>query len=82
MITVTLYWRKDCPECDLAKVNLEDIQSEIPHHLVVLDIDTDSALQTAYHDIAPVIQSRALFNSFTFHFKRSGSCPGSSSGSI
>ena len=56
MITVTLYWRKDCPECDLAKENLEALQSEIPHYLVVLDVDTDSALKIAYHDIAPVIR--------------------------
>jgi len=56
MITVTLYWRKDCLECDLAKTDLETLQPEIPHHLVVLDVDTDSALKVAYHDIAPVVR--------------------------
>jgi uncharacterized membrane protein len=56
MITVTLYWRKDCLECDQAKTDLETLQPEIPHHLVVLDVDTDSALKVAYHDIAPVVR--------------------------
>jgi uncharacterized membrane protein len=56
MITVTLYWRKDCPDCDQARTDLEALQIEIPHHLVVLDVDIDSALKVAYHDIAPVIR--------------------------
>ena len=56
MLTLTLYTRKDCHLCDEAKAALESLQSQYPHRLVEIDIDTDPALQKAYLVEIPVVE--------------------------
>jgi uncharacterized membrane protein/glutaredoxin len=55
MIEVTLYSRKDCQLCDIAETYLEELQSEIPHHLSVIDVDSDSKLRSMYGFNVPVV---------------------------
>jgi uncharacterized membrane protein len=54
-LEVTFYTRKDCVLCDQAFVDLEALQSELPHKLVVVDIDQDSDLVTLYGHRVPVV---------------------------
>jgi len=56
MIEVTLYTRNDCHLCELAKQYLEELQSSIPHHLTIVDIDTDSKLKKLYGFNVPVVK--------------------------
>jgi uncharacterized membrane protein len=55
MIEVTLYSRKDCHLCDVAQKHLEDLQSSIPHHLTIIDVDRDIKLQNLYGFNVPVV---------------------------
>ena len=55
-ITVTLYIRQDCPACDQAKADLEAIRADIPHQLVEIDIEMDSALREKYAEAVPVVE--------------------------
>ncbi len=55
-ITVTLYTRKDCAPCQQVKADLEAIQSEIPHTLVEIDVDTDVAVREKYAAEVPVVE--------------------------
>jgi uncharacterized membrane protein len=55
MIDVTLYGRKDCHLCDVAKEELESLQQEIPHNLIVVDVDTKPSLQKQYGHQIPVV---------------------------
>ena len=55
-ITVTLYTRKDCDPCQQVKADLEAIQSEIPHTLVEIDVDTDLAVREKYAAEVPVVE--------------------------
>jgi uncharacterized membrane protein len=56
LITVTLYSRPDCHLCEQAKTDLAAIQSQIPHQLLEVDIDSDPALQKKYLAEIPVIE--------------------------
>lgn len=56
MIDVTLYTRKDCHLCDEAQAALEGLQSEVPHRLLVLDIDSDAKLLKQYGLEVPVVE--------------------------
>ena len=56
MVTVTLYIRGNCPECDQAKAYLDEIQTAYPHQLVVLDVDSDPVLQESFQAIVPLIK--------------------------
>lgn len=56
MITVTLYSRADCHLCEQAHQNLESLQSEIPHKLVVIDVDSSADLRRAYGNEVPVVE--------------------------
>ena len=55
MIEVTLYSRKDCHLCDLAQSYLEELQSNIPHHSTVIDVDSDIKLRNLYGFNVPVV---------------------------
>lgn len=56
MLTVTLYMRKDCHLCEQAKADLKSLQTQIPHRLVEIDIDSDPALQKKYLVEIPVVE--------------------------
>jgi uncharacterized membrane protein len=55
MISVTLYSRKDCHLCDIAQKHLEELQASIPHHLTIIDVDTDIKLRNLYGFNVPVV---------------------------
>jgi uncharacterized membrane protein len=55
MITVTLFSRKDCHLCEEARDQLEKIQADIPHKLLVIDIDSDPQLVKEYGTEVPVV---------------------------
>jgi uncharacterized membrane protein len=57
MITVTLYTRTGCELCKKAEADLQALQKELPHQLVMIDIDSDSALREAYALEIPVVES-------------------------
>jgi glutaredoxin len=56
MLTVILYTRSGCHLCEEAKAELQTLQQEFPHRLVEVDIEQDSALQTAYALEIPVVE--------------------------
>jgi uncharacterized membrane protein len=56
MIEVTLYSRKDCHLCEVALQQLEELRTSIPHHLSIIDIDTDEKLSKQYGFNVPVVQ--------------------------
>jgi uncharacterized membrane protein len=57
MIDVVLYSRADCHLCELARDELDRLQSEVPHKLVIIDIDSDPELQRQYGFNVPVIKA-------------------------
>lgn len=56
MISVTLYIRAECHLCEMAKTELESLQSQIPHTLRIVDIESDPALERKYFDQIPVVE--------------------------
>ena len=56
MLNVTLYTRKNCKLCDEVKVELNELQSQYPHRLVEVDIDSDAALIASFSLEIPVIE--------------------------
>jgi len=56
MIEVTLYSRPDCHLCDVAKDYLNELQSVVPHQLIVINVDDDVKLKNLYGFNVPVIQ--------------------------
>jgi uncharacterized membrane protein len=56
MITVTLYRRTDCPACDQAVADLAALQAEIPHRLVLIDLDEKPGLKDTFGSQLPVIE--------------------------
>jgi uncharacterized membrane protein/glutaredoxin len=55
MIEVTLYSREDCHLCEVARQYLEELQSSIPHHLTIIDVDIEPKLKKLYGFNVPVI---------------------------
>ena len=55
MLEVTLYSRKDCHLCEAAQEELNRLQLLIPHHLSVVDVESDSQLLKEYGFEIPVI---------------------------
>lgn len=56
MITVTLYSRSECHLCEEVLRDLDELRAEIPHKVVVVDIDRDPKLQRAYGLEIPVVE--------------------------
>lgn len=56
MISVVLYSREECHLCDQVEADLAALKGEIPHNLVVIDIDQEPALQRAYGLEVPVVE--------------------------
>ncbi len=57
MLRITLYVEKDCPPCERALADLEAVGVEIPHDLVVVDVDTNADLRAAYGARVPVLET-------------------------
>jgi uncharacterized membrane protein len=55
MIEVTLYSRSDCHLCDQTKSDLEELQLTIPHHMNIVDVDSDTKLRNEYGFNVPVV---------------------------
>ena len=56
MLTITLFLRKDDPSSNSARQDLISLNDQFPHRLVVVDVDTDPALQKTYGDRVPVVE--------------------------
>jgi uncharacterized membrane protein len=56
MIEVVLYSRRDCHLCEVAQQLLEELQANIPHHLTIIDVDSDTKLRSLYGFNVPVVQ--------------------------
>jgi len=54
-LEVTLFTRDDCSLCHQAEDHLQEIQKEIPHRLVLVNIEEDQDLQTLYGHKIPVV---------------------------
>ena len=54
-LEVTLYTREDCALCHVAENHLAELQKEVPHRLVLVDIDGDPDLQSLYGHKIPVV---------------------------
>lgn len=57
MIRVTLFTRANCSLCDRAGEDLQALQAQVPHELVVVDIDQDPDLKRAFDERVPVVQA-------------------------
>jgi uncharacterized membrane protein len=57
MITVTLYTRAGCQLCQQAEEDLKALETEIPHKLAILDIDSDPSLRDTFAMEIPVVES-------------------------
>jgi len=55
MITVMLYSRQNCHLCEVAKQELDSLQDELPHKLVVVDVDQDTQLRETFGELVPVV---------------------------
>lgn len=56
MINVILYSRDDCHLCEVVIQQLASIRSDIPHELIIIDVDSDPDLQKAYGLELPVVK--------------------------
>jgi len=56
LLTVTLYTREGCHLCEQAADDLETLQEEFPHHLVLLDIEQEEGLLRKYESEIPIIE--------------------------
>jgi len=56
MLNVTLYTRKGCKLCDEVKAELSELQSQYPHQLVEVDIESDAALMANFALEIPVVE--------------------------
>jgi uncharacterized membrane protein len=56
MLNVTLYFRKDSQACEEVKAGLAELQSQYPHRLIELDVDSDAILLERYGAGVPVVE--------------------------
>jgi uncharacterized membrane protein len=56
MITITLYTRDQCPECDQAQADLSMLQATIPHQLAVVNVQSDRGMREKLGDALPVVE--------------------------
>lgn len=56
MIQVVLYTRPGCGLCEDVKSTLQELQSEIPHNLREVDIESDADLLARYAEQIPVVK--------------------------
>ncbi len=56
MLNVTIYSKKDCHLCDIAKETLLKVQQEMPFSLNEIDIERDKTAFEKYKYLIPVIE--------------------------
>lgn len=56
MIEVILYTREDCRLCEQTRNDLDDLQSQFPHRLSIVDIDENPDLAQKFGFEIPVVQ--------------------------
>ena len=56
MLTVTLYYREGCVRCDEVRQDLLALQATIPHRLVEVNIDAETALKSSFDLSIPVVE--------------------------
>ncbi len=56
MVNVTIYSKKDCHLCDIAKETLLKVQQELPFSLNEIDIEKDKTAFEKYKYLIPVIE--------------------------
>ncbi len=56
MVNVTIYSKKDCHLCDIAKETLLKVQQELPFLLNEIDIERDKTAFEKYKYLTPVIE--------------------------
>jgi uncharacterized membrane protein len=56
LIIVTLFYQEGNEACNLAKKQLESLQSDISHQLVIVNIDKDPSLLAKYRDSIPMVK--------------------------
>ncbi len=57
MLNVTLFARKNSESCDEVKQWLSEMQSQYPHRLVEVDIESDAILTERYGGSVPVVEA-------------------------
>jgi glutaredoxin len=63
MVKLTLYSKKDCRLCDIAKEKLQFLQNELSFTFEEFDIEKDSAVFEKYKYLIPVVEmeGRVIF---------------------
>jgi len=56
MVTVTIYSKKDCHLCDVARETLLKIRQELPFSLTEIDIEKNKAAFEKYKYLIPVVE--------------------------
>ncbi len=56
MVNITIYSKKNCHLCDVAKEALINIRKEFPFSLIEVDIEKDKAIFEKYKYLIPVIE--------------------------
>ena len=56
MLKLTLYSKKDCRLCDIAKKGLNELQNEIAFSITEVDIEKDLIANEKYRHLIPVIE--------------------------
>ena len=56
MINVTVYRKENCPECDQVLADLAELQSQIPHRLVLIEIEKTPGIREAFETRVPVVE--------------------------
>lgn len=56
MLKLTLYSKKDCHLCDIAKNELDDLRNEIAFSINEVDIEKDRESFEKYKHLIPVIE--------------------------
>ncbi len=56
MANLTIYTKKDCHLCDIAKATLHKIQKDVPFSLREVDIEKDREAYEKYRYLIPVLE--------------------------
>ena len=56
MVKLTLYSKKECHLCDIAKKELNDLRKELSFSITEVDIEKDLTANEKYRNLIPVIE--------------------------